>query len=104
MKNIIWKKPDGFYAVTFLTDACLDTSKAHADDLRKRGDVPQSWEIHAIDQADVSKFKESPPSPALQTARLKQSITPIRVAEHVLGIDEGWLKKTHDAIKAMGKK
>lgn len=48
--NIIWKKPDNTVAITTIFDG--SDSKAHAEELSARGDVPGEWVAVAFDYTD----------------------------------------------------
>lgn len=66
MKNIIWQKPDGGFAVTSLYDITVDSAE-HAAQIKAAGSIPAEWVIHAIDAA-------TPPQPLseVKAAKLDQ--------------------------------
>lgn len=103
MKNIVWKKPDGYFSITFLSDDLVKTqdSKTHANELKERGNIDASWIIEAIDIEDYSIYPSSPLSIKQQIFILEKSITSRRRDEAILGIDNGWLKKTRAQIDAL---
>lgn len=66
MKNIIWQKPDGGFAVTSLADPAAD-SAAHAVQLKAAGAIPADWVVHAVDMVQPPRSV-----PEVKAAKLAQ--------------------------------
>ena len=80
MKNIIWQKSDGGFAVTSLADPAAD-SAAHAAHLKTIGSIPPNWTVYAVDTAPPAP---PPPTPeqieAAESARVKADLAAIDLA------------------------
>lgn len=77
MKNIIWKQADGTYAITNSVDQIngfpvgtknengsitiiYEDSTTHASTMLTREDVPNNWNLVAVD-TDFSAYQTNPP-------------------------------------------
>ena len=80
MKNIIWQKSDGGFAVTSLADHDAD-SAAHAAHLKTIGSIPPNWTVYAVDTAPPAP---PPPTPeqieAEESAKVKADLAAIDLA------------------------
>ena len=80
MKNIIWQKSDGGFAVTSLADHDAD-SAAHAAHLKTIGSIPPDWTVYAVDTAPPAP---PPPTPeqieAEESAKVKADLAALDLA------------------------
>jgi len=56
MKNIIWQKSDGSYAVTTLADLLDISSADYAAYLKSINAVQSDWTLYKVDQSDISMY------------------------------------------------
>ena len=105
MKNIIWQKPDGGFAVTSLADPAAD-SAAHAVQLKAAGAIPADWVVHAVDM--VQPPRSVPEVKAAKLAQLEQARDAaeranVTVAGNVYSASEAFQAKVSRAINQSGR-